>query len=118
VLDQVTGETSTKRCDIFATGGGSRNDHWLQLRADVTGRTVHRPACPESAFGSAILAAAGAGLGDLWQVIRQMVRIEKTMVPDLSRKDRYDIYYENFKSLLRAKGYLRNSAAPAGKNSL
>ncbi|MDP7206402.1 MAG: hypothetical protein QGH11_12580, partial [Pirellulaceae bacterium] len=61
---------------------------------------------------------AGAGLGDLWQVIRQMVRIEKTMVPDLSRKDRYDIYYENFKSLLRAKGYLRNSAAPAGKNSL
>ena len=110
-LDQVACETTSKRCDIFATGGGSQNDHWLQLRADITGRIVHRPACPESAFGSAILAAAGAGVGDVWQASRQMVHIEKTMVPDPSRKDQYDTYYERFKSLLHAKGYLRNSPA-------
>ena len=91
--------------DVYATGGGSRSDVWTQLRANVTGRAYHRPACPESAFGAAVLAAAGAHFaGDLWAAIRQMVRIEKSFSPDAEIRNRYDALYGRFKTLLLQYG--------------
>ncbi|MDD4889240.1 MAG: FGGY-family carbohydrate kinase, partial [Phycisphaerae bacterium] len=47
---------------IVATGGASRSDLWLQIKADATGATLVSPACPEPAcLGAAILAAVAAG---------------------------------------------------------
>ncbi len=75
--------------DVFATGGGSRSDVWSQIRADVTGRTILRPACPESAFGSAVLAAAGVTGADLWDTAAKMVRMEANFAPDSGRAAAY-----------------------------
>lgn len=66
---------------IFATGGGARSDLWLQIRAEVTQRTMVVPACPESAFGAAILAAAGFLNQSVGETSRQMVRLEKRVTP-------------------------------------
>ena len=59
IATTATSQAPAQHGDIFATGGGSRTDIWMQLRADVTGRVYHRPAYPESAFGAAVLAASG-----------------------------------------------------------
>ncbi len=92
---------------VYTTGGGSRSDVWTQLRADVTGRTYHRPACTESAFGAAVLAAAGAAHGnDLVVAITAMVRIERTFTPVEKFKPRYDELHERFKLALQQRGWL------------
>lgn len=95
-LDEATGKSNG---DVYATGGGATSNVWMQLRSDITGRTIHKPVCPESAFGSAVLAAAGHH-GDVWSAIESMVRIEKTFEPNEEHKSKYDELYESFKRLL------------------
>jgi xylulokinase len=49
--------------ELRAIGGGARSDRWLQLKADVLGRPIHRLDLAEAgAFGAALLAGQGAGL--------------------------------------------------------
>jgi xylulokinase len=91
--------------DVFSTGGGSRSDVWTQCRADVLGRRVHRPACPESAFGSAVLAASSEH-ASLFDAIGKMVRIDRTFEPDDERAARYGEAYDSFRGELSQRGYL------------
>jgi len=102
VLDEVTGGQGG---EVFSTGGGSRSDVWMQCRADATGRAMHRPACGESAFGAAVLAAA-TRYQDLAEAIAQMVRIEKTFTPDPRRTQQYDQLFGQFHDELRKRGYV------------
>jgi xylulokinase len=104
VLDGIAG---TSGGEVYSTGGGSRSDAWCQLRADVTGRTLHRPACPESAFGSAVLAAV-AHFGGVPQAIAEMVRIQASFAPDAVKTARYDEIYGRFCEELRNRGYLKS----------
>jgi xylulokinase len=102
VLDEMTGNTSA---EVFSTGGGSSSDVWMQCRADATNRTFHRPLCPESAFGSAVLAAVGAFGSGLMQTVQEMVRIERSFSPDPRFRGRYDDLFGRFKAELERRGY-------------
>ena len=102
VIDEVAGSSGG---ELFSTGGGSRSDVWMQCRADVTGRRVHRPACPESAFGSAVLAAAGTVYGDLWEAVEKMVQIERTFDPDSERAGFYDELFGRFCDEIDRRGW-------------
>jgi len=102
VLDGIAG---TSGGAVYSTGGGSRSDVWSQLRADVTGRLLHRPACPESAFGSAVLAAANH-FGGVRPAIAAMVRREATFAPDPAKMVYYDEIYGRFCEALMDRGYL------------
>jgi sugar (pentulose or hexulose) kinase len=79
-------ETLGARVDgrIMVTGGGSRSEYWTQLRADVLGRPLHRPAQPEPAFGMAVVAAAGNG--SLTVTARRMVRPAGVVEPRAEAK--------------------------------
>ena len=101
-LERVAG---TSGGAVFSTGGGSRSDVWMQCRADVTGRPLHRPDCPESAFGTALLAAAGSLPGGLAETIETMVRVEKTFTPDAGRAEHYHRLYRRFGDELEKRGY-------------
>lgn len=103
VLDQVA---STAGGEVFSTGGGSRSDVWTQCRADVTGRVMHRPACPESAFGSAVLAAAGTTYNGWAEAVRAMVRRERSFWPSAERADGYEAIYRRFRDELSKRGYV------------
>jgi xylulokinase len=114
VLDEAAGTSACRRSDVadaaaggrvFSTGGGSRSDIWMQCRADVTGRVLHRPACPESAFGAAILAATGACGQELAQTIDSMVRVERTFAPNPAGSRHYDGLYRRFRAELEERGY-------------
>ena len=102
VLDKVLG---TSGGEIFSTGGGSRSDVWMQCRADVTKRIVHRPLCTESAFGTALLAGAGSFPGGLDQAIAEMVHVDKTFCPNPPRAEHYDRRYHLFRDELTKRGY-------------
>jgi len=107
LLDRLTGANGG---EVFVTGGGSRSDVWLQLRADVTGRRLHRPRHPESAFGSAVLAAAG-WLGEpLPRVCERMVGLERSFHPDPERTRRFAPYHARFREALRRRGHLPEGA--------
>jgi sugar (pentulose or hexulose) kinase len=103
VLDQTC---SVSGGDVYATGGGSRSDVWMQCRADVTARSFHRPACAEAAFGAAVLAAAGCIFPNLWEAMARMVRIERSFAPNPGRAGAFDAAYEQFKHELHQRGYL------------
>jgi sugar (pentulose or hexulose) kinase len=103
VLDRVAG---TAGGEVFSTGGGSRSDVWMQCRADVTGRVLHRPQDPESAFGAAVLAAAGCYYNGWAEAVHHMVRRERSFTPDARRGERYQTLYERFRRELDQRGYL------------
>jgi xylulokinase len=91
---------------VFSTGGGSRSDVWMQCRANVTGRTLHRPRCPESAFGAAVLAAAGCYYNGWTEAVQHMVRTERTFTPHPRLAERCQAIYERFRGELDQRGYL------------
>jgi len=51
---------------ILAVGGGSRSDSWMQMYADIYGKTITRTNVDQqaAALGAAALAAVGSGLWD------------------------------------------------------
>ena len=66
---------------VFSAGGGSKSDAWLQIRADVLGRSVLRPELTGAAAGAAILAAGLEHFEGLEAAARAMVRIQKEVAP-------------------------------------
>jgi len=103
----VPGASSSGRpgSGVYGTGGGSRSDVWMQCRADVTGRPMHRPGCGESAFGSAVLACMGTYDSSVDEAIRRMVRIQRTFEPDRQRAGAFDDLFQRFCEELRQRGY-------------
>jgi sugar (pentulose or hexulose) kinase len=102
VLDQTAGVSGGQ---VYSTGGGSSSQVWMQCRADATGRVLHRPACSESAFGSAVLAAAGFRNTVVWQVVEEMVRQEHSFAPDPSKAAMYEDLSVRFAAELAKRGY-------------
>lgn len=88
---------------IRSIGGGAKSDLWLQIKADVTGLPVERPAVTEAAtLGAAMLAAAGHGrypspaaCSTAWY------RSSRTFAPDATQRARYDEAYRAYRDLLR-----------------
>ncbi len=93
----VEAALDTPMTRFVAMGGGSRNERWCQIIADVTGKPVARAATPEAAaLGAGILSAAGAGLfPDVQRAAQAMTHIEpRTFLPDPGRQARYTALYE------------------------
>jgi sugar (pentulose or hexulose) kinase len=99
-------ETLGARVDgrTMVTGGGSRSAYWTQLRADVLGRPLHRPAQPEPAFGMAVLAAAGNG--SLSVTARRMVRLAGVTEPRAGAAARFAEPFGLFVEELVRRGYI------------
>ncbi len=85
---------------VYASGGFTNSDHWLQLIADITGK-------PITVLGSADASATGAcllGMHTLgwikdWKAIKQLIRTEKKYLPDEANHEAYKHYYEIYRQL-------------------
>ena len=89
----------TKRVDIqelIAIGGGARNDLWLQIFADVFGKTIVKPNVLEEAtsMGAAITGGVGVGLFENFQVIDRFLQPEESFTPDLEKTAVYDAKFK------------------------
>ena len=89
---------------LKVVGGGARSDVWLQLKADVLERDVHRLAMGEAGcLGAALLAGYGCGLfDDLPAASKRYARVAEVFRPGehvADHRRRYAIYRQLYPAL-------------------
>ena len=85
---------------IYAVGGGVYNLPWMQIVSDICNFTQEIPVEKVgSAYGDAYLAAMGIGLFDKIADIKQWVKIETVVKPNLEAHEKYEEYYQIYRSL-------------------
>lgn len=87
-------------------GGAANSDEWLQLRADISGKTIERMKNIQiSSLGGAVLAAVRVGIyTDLEEAVRHMVHVKDRFIPNPEVRRKYESKYQIF---LRKMGYRR-----------
>lgn len=92
-------ETKQGECTCLYVGGETAQDeHWMQLKADISGMTVKRMITNEAfAGGSAVLAGYGVSLyPSLEEAIKTFISVKDTFWPDSSNHIRYDRLYREY----------------------
>ena len=86
---------------VRSLGGAAHSDLWLQMKADLLGVPVERPACAEAAaLGAAMLAAAGVGqFTGVREAAEAWYRIERVFEPDAGRFAVYREVYDRYRRL-------------------
>ncbi|CAA9558064.1 MAG: Xylulose kinase [uncultured Thermomicrobiales bacterium] len=86
---------------IVAVGGGAGNRLWLQIVSDVTGVSQVVPARTiGAAYGDAFIAGLATGIiPDLGALSRDWVRVAKVIEPQATEHERYESYYQVYRSL-------------------
>jgi gluconokinase len=89
-LEEVSGAVT----EIRASGSFTRSPLWLQIMADIFGRTITVPGEPEgSVFGAAVLGMSALGmLGDVREVTR-FINIKDRYQPVAANHERYQALY-------------------------
>ena len=105
--------------EIRAIGGGALNDLWMQIYADVNGVKFSRVASSQqmTALGAAIMGGIGVGIWHDYEEATDLIKVEKTFVPDPKKHEVYNalypIYrsaYSGLKDLYKSlTGYVENS---------
>ena len=90
---------------LRAIGGGAKSPTWVQRKADIMGIPVAVLETTEAAsLGVAMLGAKAAGvIGDLSEMVKQVVKIKHVCEPDAARhaayEDLFSVYREVYPSL-------------------
>jgi xylulokinase len=85
---------------ILAVGGGTRNELWMQIVADVCNIELNIPTQQIGAsYGDAFLAGVGVGIFEDLSAIEQWVHIEKKIKPKVENHQKYDFYYSIFRDI-------------------
>ena len=89
---RVAATTGVKVDSLNAMGGASNSVLWTQIKADVTGKTIHVPASDTATtLGAAILAGVGTGLYKSYEeAVERTIRITRTQEPDPANRAVYD----------------------------
>jgi xylulokinase len=88
---------------IRACGGPAKSTNWLQLKADISGKTVEAPAVEEaSALGAALLAGTATGVYTSYEeAIKAAVKIKATYRPQPGIQELYQRQHEIYKHLVK-----------------
>jgi sugar (pentulose or hexulose) kinase len=91
---------------LIATGGGARNELWLQILADVTGLVVSAPDGEEPAcLGAAMMAAVAAGwFDDLFGATSEWCRVAREYPPDPCSHVHYLDWYQEYMQRISRMG--------------
>ncbi len=97
ILEDLTA-AGFKPDGIYACGGGTRSELWLQIHADVCQVPIYTTAIPEAtALGTAMCAAVGAGMFDsLPAAADEMVRITREVAPRPELRVLYDELFDKY----------------------
>ncbi|MDR6867471.1 xylulokinase [Microbacterium resistens] len=96
---------------VISTGGGASSDAWLQIKADVLGIPVLRPASGHGAAqGAAMLAGLACGLiGSIDDLRGASGEIEAEFTPDAARHEAYGASRARFDALAAVNEARRSS---------
>jgi sugar (pentulose or hexulose) kinase len=83
------------------TGGGSQNDHWMQIFADVTKRKIVTTDQPKmaGALGAAMCAFVGSGAFNSFANVHDIVHTSKEFFPNPENFTIYDELFQDYKNL-------------------
>jgi ribulokinase len=99
---------------VIACGGATHSPLFMQIYADVIGKTIFTTRVAEaSLLGSAVAAAVGAGLYPSLQTASQrMVKLSGSYSPDPARHQQYQFYVRQYQVMYRQlKGMMRDVTA-------
>ena len=101
-LDCVTGH-GIALTSVRSMGGAARSDLWLQIKADMLGVPVERPACTDAgSLGAAMLAAAGIGrFNGVAEASEAWYRLDRTFEPNPANYAAYREVYGRYLELYR-----------------
>ncbi|MDO4546567.1 MAG: FGGY family carbohydrate kinase [Clostridia bacterium] len=85
---------------VFTTGGASKSDLWLEIRASILNRQLAAPSAVDAAMGSALLAAS-EHFGSLAGAAKSLIRIKKRVDPRREWVDQYEKTYRAFEEDVR-----------------
>lgn len=85
---------------LICTGGGAKNDTWLQIIADVTGYPVQVPKYSIGAsYGDALIAAIGVGAVADFSQLKDLIKTGREFLPDSAVSEIYSVRKEQFYQL-------------------
>mgnify|MGYP000855838154 FL=1 len=90
---------------IFAVGGGVKNELWMQIVADVTGKEISTPKITVGAsFGDALMAASGIQYPgfESFDKLTDFIKPGKTYYPDMDHHQAYKKYQSIYDALYPA----------------
>jgi xylulokinase len=96
-LEEITGPFN----NINISGGNSRSEFTVQLRADVTGKEIRTLNNDEAVcLGAAMLAGISIGIyKDAQDAVNKVVQIRKTYLPDAQSRKDYEQQLERYKTI-------------------
>lgn len=92
---------------LAVAGGGTRNQRWLQIKADVSGcRVAVLPETQATALGAALLAGLGCGVYADWEALTGQLQHPPQAIyyPDHARHEAYLELYRRFVRLVELPG--------------
>jgi D-ribulokinase len=101
---------------VATAGAASRSGVWNRIRATVLGRPLVVPEKPTSAFGAALLAAAGTLHEGLAEAASAMVRLGDEIEPDEREQPALEESYRRFVDELRARDWIAGQVPGPGQN--
>ena len=102
---------------FVAIGGATRNEFWIQNKADMIGKPIETPRIDEpTPLGAAILAGIGVGLyADVQDAYEKVYKPGKVYQPNLKLTEKYRRWLKTFErvypSLKDLNARLRNLSA-------
>ncbi|MEW5814164.1 MAG: FGGY family carbohydrate kinase [Spirochaetota bacterium] len=98
VILKIMEEKGVEIKEMIACGGATQSDLWMQINANVTGKTILIPEEQQAVvLGSAILGSVGAGMyGSIKEAAGEMVHIKTRFDPDMVELDAYAFYVDQY----------------------
>ena len=86
--------------ELRATGAGSKSDLWLEIKADVLNKPIHRISEEAGTLGIAIMAGVGIGVyDDVFSKGDELARVEEVINPDPERHELYTKFYKLYRDM-------------------
>ena len=94
-------EVGVQAMELNSVGGAANSPVWTQIKADITGKTIHVPFSDHAtALGAAILAGVGTGIYKSFEeAVGKAISIQRTHEPDPVNHEIYKVYYELYLEL-------------------
>ena len=87
--------------DFRIIGGGALNDPWMEIIADITGKSFSVPKDPRNsgAVGAAVVALIGLGELSGFEAVKEFVEADRHFKPNPENKKIYDELFQDYKNV-------------------
>lgn len=87
--------------EIYATGGGTKNPLWMEIKCSVAGKPINIPAIREATLlGAALLGGVGVGAyGSYREAVAAAHRVEQRYLPDKELQSVYQEVYRKYTAI-------------------